>query len=367
MKLWARGDADGASFLDAAAPLPVEPPDRYPRFPYDPLDLARARRGGVAGGLFACFVPPLGGGRRDRPASLAVVIDQIAIARRMARRSGGAVRLCERAAEIRAAMAEGALALVLHLEGADAIDPELSTLEVLHAAGLRSVGLVWQGANAFAAGATFRANATGEDGGPGLTEAGKGLVRRCDELGVLVDLSHLNAAGVRDVARVSRRPLLATHSNAHALSPSSRNLMDEQLEMIAGSGGVVGLNFGTSFLRADMSRNTDTPVETMRRHLDHLLDRLGEDGVALGSDFDGAPMPRAIGDAAGVGALLRALREAGWGREALAKLAHGNWLRVLEDAERGVRSGRPDDRAHARLRTGAATAAAPPSVGPTGR
>ena len=336
LRLWAWGDDAGATFLDPQLPRPPErvPPDRYPGFPHDHLDLRRARAGGLAGGLFAAFVPHRAGRAPAQPEALATVLAQVAILRRMVRASDGAIRQCRTANEIRIAMASGALAPVLHLEGADTIDADLHALETLHAAGLRSLGLVWNGANAFGHGAPFRPNATNEDGAPGLSDAGIALVRACDELGVLIDLSHLNAAGMRDVARHSRRPLVATHSNAHALSPTSRNLTDDQLRRIADTGGVVGLNFGTSFLRADMRRDADTPLDAMRRHLDHLLGILGEDGVALGSDFDGAPMPIAIGDASGTYRLLQALREAGWGDRPMEKLAGGNWLRVLGAAER---------------------------------
>ena len=339
-KLWALGDDAGARFLDPAAPRPRAPRARFGgRYPYDHLDLPRAREGGLSGGLFACFVPPgRRGARRSQPAALRAVLAQVAILRRLARASGGAVRHCRTAAAIEAAVEaapEGALAAVLHLEAADAIDRRLDALEVLHAAGLRSLGLVWSHPNAFATGAPFRAGQTSEDGGPGLTDAGCALVRACDEMGILVDTSHLNAAGLRDVARTSRRPLIATHSNAHAVAPTSRNLTDDQLALIADTGGLVGLNFGTSFLRPDLRRDPDTGLEVMVRHLDHLVERLGEGGVAFGSDLDGAPPPAPIGDASGFQRLVTALRAHGWDEALIGRVARGlrNWLRVLASAE----------------------------------
>src|SRR5690606_13171754 len=121
------------------------------------------------------------------------------------------------------------------------------------------------------------------DIGPGLSDAGKELVRVCNSMGVLIDLSHLNAAGFRDVAAISTHPLVATHSNVHAISPHARNLVDWQLVAIRDSGGVVGLNFGTGFLRPDGQFKVDTAVELMVRHVDALVAALGENGVALGS------------------------------------------------------------------------------------
>ena len=168
------------------------------------------------------------------------------------------------------------------------------------------------------------------DTGPGLGDAGKALVRACNALRILVDLSHLNAAGFRDVAALSDAPLIATHSNVHALCESTRNLTDWQLRAIRESRGLVGLNFATGFLRPDGRMRADTGLDLMVRHLDALLEALGEDGVGLGSDFDGALVPAAIGDAAGLPRLLAAMAESGYGRALIEKIAWRNWLDVLE-------------------------------------
>lgn len=122
--------------------------------------------------------------------------------------------------EIETARSEGAIAAVLHLEGAEAIGPDMDLLHLLYAAGLRSVGPVWSRPNAFGHGVPFNFPAS-PDTGPGLSEAGRALVRECDRLGILVDLSHLNEAGFWDVAATSHRPLVATHSAAHALTPAT--------------------------------------------------------------------------------------------------------------------------------------------------
>jgi membrane dipeptidase len=263
-----------------------------------------------------------------------VTLEMAAILLRMSRERPDAIRVCRSVAEIAAAEAAGAVAAVLHLEGAEAIGPDLGELEVLHAAGLRSLGPVWSRPNVFGVGVPFRFPGD-PDEGPGLTEAGKALVRACNELGVLVDLSHLNAAGFRDVAALSDRPLVATHSNAHALSAASRNLTDWQLDAIAATGGVVGLNYAVGFLRDDGRRRSDTALTVMIRHLDHLLERLGEGGVALGSDFDGALIPREIGDAAGLPALVGAMRQAGYGDALVERICWGNWIDVLRRTWKG--------------------------------
>ncbi|WP_062111582.1 dipeptidase [Aureimonas sp. AU40] len=309
------------------------------------IDLAKARAGGLAGGLFAIFPPsPMAGDLSDRmsgrgydlplptplahPAGADATVAMASILLRLEAASKGGLTVCRSVSEIESAMAKGSLAAVLHIEGAEAIDPELHMLDVLFAAGLRSVGMVWSRNNHFAHGVPMRFPST-PDTGEGLLEPGKRLVKRCNELGILLDLSHLNERGFWDVAELSDAPLVATHSNAHLLCTVSRNLTDVQLDAVAASRGVVGLNFATAFLREDGRMDSDTPLDTMRRHLDALLERLGEEGVALGSDFDGATIPDAIGSAAGLPALFEHLSKAGYGDALLERIAHRNWLSVL--------------------------------------
>lgn len=310
------------------------------------IDLPRARQGGFAGGLFACFVPsdtpdtdlpaPDRGGYSvpfpGTPAAeraLAVTNALAARLQRLERGSSGQVTICRSASDIRTSLAAGSLAAVLHIEGAEAIDPEMEALEVLHAAGLRSLGPVWSRPNIWGHGVPFRFPSS-PDTGPGLTEAGKALVRACNQLRIMLDLSHLNEAGFWDVVALSDAPLVATHSNAHALCPCSRNLTDRQLDAIRASGGVVGLNLAVSFLRPDGRNDADTSLEILCDHVDHLVTRLGIEGVALGSDFDGCTVPAAIGDAAGLPNLIEALRARGYDEPALRRFAYENWLGVLE-------------------------------------
>jgi membrane dipeptidase len=140
----------------------------------------------------------------------------------------------------------------------------------------------------------------------------------------------MNEKGFRDVAKISTAPLVATHSNAHAVTASTRNLTDRQLHMIRDTGGMVGLNFATGFLRPDGRRSPDMTWEPILRHLDHLIANLGEDHVGLGSDFDGAEMPKGIGDVTGLPALLKAMARHGYGPRLVRKLAHGNWVKAIE-------------------------------------
>jgi membrane dipeptidase len=146
---------------------------------------------------------------------------------------------------------------------------------------------------------------------------------------VLVDLSHLNAKGFWDVAKISTAPLVATHSNAHALSPSPRNLTDAQLDTVALSGGLVGLNFHVGFLREDGDAKAPTSLTEIVRHARYIADRIGVPHLALGSDFDGATMPSDLGDVTRLPALLDGLRAGGFVEGEVRAIAYENWLRVL--------------------------------------
>jgi membrane dipeptidase len=307
------------------------------------LDAPRMARGGMAGGFFAIWVPTpmdLGGivEKMQNPPydlpippeipqddGLAVVMAQAAILMRLER--AGHLAICTTVPQIRAARDMGVPAAILHIEGAEAIGPDLAELDVLWRAGLRSVGPVWSRPTRFCDGVPFRFPADPDTGG-GLTEAGRALVARCTELGLVVDLSHMTERGFWDVAEMDG-PLVATHSNAHAICPHSRNLTDPQLRAVAQSGGIVGLNFATAMLRPDGRMVPDTGLDVMLAHLDHMIAVMGEDHVALGSDFDGAIVPEAIGDASGLPALIDAMRAHGYGETRIEKIAFENWMSVL--------------------------------------
>mgnify|MGYP002629424398 FL=1 len=217
----------------------------------------------------------------------------------------------------------------MHMEGAEAIGPDLDALHLWHQAGLRSLGPVWSRPTIFGHGVPFRFPGS-PDTGPGLTPAGRALINECNALNIMVDLSHLNEKGFDDVAALTTAPMVATHSNAHAITPSTRNLTDRQLSIIAQTNGVVGLNYAVSFLHEDGRKDANLSWETILRHMDHLLKFLGEDGVALGSDFDGATIPNKIGDVTGVGAFQAAMLAHGYGKDLVQKISIDNWLSLLD-------------------------------------
>jgi membrane dipeptidase len=327
------------------------------------IDLPRAREGGLGGGFFAIFIrdPDDLDSEPESELESSEGGDTAAFARRTADRysdpdnlppqmrleyaqrealraiarlfrieaeSAGATKVVRSAGELRACLENGTFAMELHIEGAEAIDPEFDALETFYQAGLRSLGITWSRPNLFGSGVPFQFPAS-PDTGPGLTDLGKELVRACNRLGVLVDLSHLNEAGFWDVAAISDAPLVATHSNVHALCQATRNLTDRQLDAIRDSEGLVGLNFNVGFLAPEGERDAVMDLGVMVDHLDYLMERLGDDKVALGSDFDGATMPEGVRDAAHLPNLMAAMRGRGYYDATLRKIAYENWLRVL--------------------------------------
>jgi membrane dipeptidase len=327
------------------------------------LDLVRMREGGIAVGFFAIFVPENdaeGDPRKDvvetedgwevpfpepleagRSGSIALEIAAIAERDLDLVRTVADLERCiaggEPGPEAPQASIPGARSgsmpwpgisspgAILHLEGAEPLDPSLRDLDAWIERGVRSIGIVWSRPNAFGQGVPFRFPGASDEG-PGLTDAGLELVRACNERGVLVDLAHLNERGFFDVAALSDAPLVVTHAGAHAIAPQPRNLTDAQLDAIGDSGGLVGICFDVVMTRSDGDLIVDTPLDVIAEHIDYVAERIGIDHVALGSDFDGCFPPAAIGDSSRTQELLGVL---GWDDDELVRLAHGNWVRVL--------------------------------------
>ena len=324
LRLWLHDDWGAAAFLESDGS--------------GHIDRERMAAGRMTGGFFAIFIPAdkykmLAAGPIEQKHALTQCLEMIDIYDLICktdfapcRKNSDIVRKTGKTLD----RTSDRIGAVLHIEGAEMISDNLDELDILYQRGVRSIGPLWSRSNIFGHGAPFSFPGS-PDQGDGLTDAGKALVAACDERRILVDLSHLNEAGFWDVAACSERPLMATHSNAHALCPAPRNLTDRQIDSIAERGGIVGACFASSYLRDDGRKLADTPLEVILRQLDHLVSRLGEDGVGLGSDFDGAVIPAAIGDCSGLPALGDAMQANGFGTELTQKICAGNWERFLSD------------------------------------
>ena len=218
------------------------------------------------------------------------------------------------AAGAAAAFEQGISAAMLTVEGCSFLEDDAQAeprLDALAEAGVRMATLTWNGSNALG---------SGNDTSYGLTPFGRRMIRGLEERGIVVDASHLNDAGFRDLLAVAERPFACSHSNARAVCPHPRNLEDWQLREIADRGGIVGLNYYNAFLREDGAEATPDDV---LRHVDHMLNVAGEDLLALGSDYDGSDVPRWL-DPCDKVADLHALLAREFGTAIAERIFHGN-------------------------------------------
>ncbi len=282
------------------------------------VDLPRLQEGGVDVQFFACYVPvPY---QRHAAVTHAMArLDQLLL---LEEKQPQDFMLIRQAEDVLKAKAAGKIGGIAGLEGAEALDGEIGLLRQYYRLGVRNLGLAWNYRNAACDGVAERRT------GGGLTEFGVQVVEQCNELGILIDVSHLSPAGVDDVLSITQHPVIASHSNAAALCDHPRNLTDAQLEAIAASGGVVGVTFVNSFLRKDNPE--EASLDDVIAHIEHMVRVMGEDHVGLGSDFDGCTPPKDLADVTRYPAITQALLERGFSETAVRKILGGNYLRVLE-------------------------------------
>ena len=315
------------------------------------IDLPRARESGLCGGIFAIFVPPpksskesdLMYGFKLRENGYEVKMRSsleyqyaksytesvIEFLYNLEIKAKGQIKIIHKYKELLQSIKDNILAVILHFEGAEVIKKDLSNLQKYYNMGLRSLGLVWSRPNIFGVGVPFKFPHT-PDTGSGLTDAGKKLVKECNKLGILIDLAHINEKGFWDVAKSSTAPLVVSHSGVYSLCHSTRNLIDKQIDAIGESNGIIGINLEPANIRSDGKMNLDTPLKVIIEHIDYITQRIGVEHVAFGSDFDGAKMPNFIKDITGLPNLIKALRNRGYDKESLEKIAYKNWLRVFK-------------------------------------
>lgn len=280
------------------------------------LDLPRLQEVGMTAQVFALFVPDAHAVHAPTVHALRMVYHLYAAIEQ----ANGQLILARAATDIDAAHANGQIAAILGMEGAEPFDGSLELFHIFHRLGLRVLGLTWNRRNAAADGLNCARS------GGGLTPFGESLVRACNEVGVVIDIAHLAPAGVRDVLEVSTQPIIASHANAYALCDHPRNLTDEQISAIAARGGVIGATFVPDFIARERGQAT---LARFLDHVDHLLAIAGPDHVALGSDFDGMEASPEIASVVDLPKVTAGLLARGHTVEVVQKILGGNWLRVF--------------------------------------
>ncbi len=208
---------------------------------------------------------------------------------------------------------------VLAVEGGEVLEGKISNLRILYRLGIRCLTLTWNQRNQLANGIDEK------DNRGGLTKFGKEVVSEMNNLGMLVDVSHLSEPGFWDVLKYSKKPVAATHSCCRALYDQPRNLTDSQLSALKDNGGVIGINFYPGFLTEG-----EAAIEHVVNHIEHAVSITGVDYVGLGSDFDGIDkVPLGLENISKLPKLTEKMLKRGWKKKEIKKVLGGNFVRVL--------------------------------------
>lgn len=216
---------------------------------------------------------------------------------------------------------ENKISALLALEGGEALEGEISAIHTYYRLGVRSITLTWNHRNRLADGVAE------EESRGGITRFGRQVIEEMEELGMLVDVSHLSESGFSDVVKFAKKPFIASHSNARAICDVPRNLKDNQLLKIAEKGGVVGLNLYSPFI----VKYGQGGIDDILSHIQHMLSVMGEDFIALGTDFDGIhSTPKEISGVQDMDLLFISI-ENEFGKVVAEKIFSENLLRVLKE------------------------------------
>jgi len=330
-------------------------------------DLARLKKGGVDIQVFAVWVDPIA--FEKKPFKRAK--DMIDTLYSIARRNSDKIAVVRNSAEIEKAIAEGKICAVIGVEGGHAIENSIEKLEELYKLGVRYLGLTWNNSTDWASSAFDETTNPDKVKVAGLSDFGKKVVEKMNELGMIVDVSHLGEKAFWDVVKVTKKPIIASHSSVYKLCPHYRNLKDEQIKAIAQTGGVVFVNFYAEYI--DSTFNTKRkkleekyksqfdsirvlyehdqnayrrarrqlmqkiaeelrpPLDVLIDHIDYIAKLVGVDHVGIGSDFDGISItPLEIDDVTFLPNITKKLLERGYSTDDVKKILGGNFLRVFK-------------------------------------
>ena len=275
--------------------------------------------GGVGVQTFAMFTPP-----KMEKFAVEVTLDMISIAKKMEKEEGfSIIRSVADVTEV-FSNKKDIIGMILSIEGAEIFERNLNFLPLFYELGVRMIGLCWSRPNLFGEGVSFKS----KEKGRGLSKQGRALIEQMEDLNMIIDVAHLNLEGYKDVAKYSNKPFIDSHSNAFSVCPVSRNLTDEQLEMIASADGVVGMNFSPAFLSKDLHKASIKDVIT---HIRYIAEKVGIQHVGLGSDFDGIAMtPKGLENAAKMSEIPIQLKKDGFSDNDIDKILGQNFLRVFK-------------------------------------
>lgn len=322
-------------------------------------DIPRLRKGGVGAQFWSAYVPAR---TRKDSSSVRMTLEQIDVIHRMVRRYPDTFEMAGTAEDIVRIRKQGRIASLIGVEGGHSIDNSLAVLRTLYSLGVRYMTLTHSETLDWADSATDEARHGG------LAPFGEQVVSEMNRLGMLVDISHVSVDCMHDALRVSKAPVIASHSSAFALAEHPRNVPDDVLKLLAKNGGVVMVNFYPGFITPEGARASRSFFQEARElrkkypddrefraafqqwrkehplppasihhvvdHIEHIIKLAGIDHVGLGSDFDGiTAVPRQLEDVSTYPYLTQELLNRGYQAEAIHKILGGNALRALRTAE----------------------------------
>ena len=330
-------------------------------------DLARFRKGGVDVQVFSIFCDD----RFGKGSAFNQALREIDSLYAIAGRNSGKMQIVTDPTGLQDAVRHHKLAAMMGVEGGHMIEDEMDYLDSLFKRGVRYMTLTWNNSNSWATSARDETSHAWTVTPYGLTEKGKKIVQRMNELGMLVDLSHVGEQTFWDVIHTATKPVLVSHSSVYALCPVFRNLKDDQIKAIGKNGGVIQVNFYSGFLdstyvikltafKAAHKKQLDSleaintpgyaineffshtypqessalrpPLSLLIDHIDYIVKLIGADHVGLGSDFDGIESaPRELDDVSTYPLITRELLKRGYSKTDIEKILGGNFIRVLKE------------------------------------
>jgi membrane dipeptidase len=334
--------------IDTITHLLWRHPDFGQRLQNGHVDIPRLREGGVGAAFFAIWVDD---DVYDEPDSLKYVMRALDVIQRTVQVHAEHLEIALNAGDVERIHAEGRVAVLLSIEGGNALCSDLGVLRQLYRLGVRSVTLTWQYATAWC-------DSCNDGPYGGLTPLGRDIVREMGQLGMLPDVSHISDEAFYDVLEVAERPVFASHSSCRALQDARRNMTDEMITALGDAEGVVNINFASPFiggpdhppfvptLNPDQSQfqdpfqrihnpdgSTGSPFDRLMDHFDHALRLAGPDGVGIGSDYDGiSSTPTGMDDISRLPRLTQGLLERGHSEDTVRKVLGLNNLRLFREA-----------------------------------
>lgn len=286
-------------------------------------DLARMKKGGVDVQFFSIFGGP--------DIGFAHAMQEIDSVYAIAERNPGRVMITKTPADLKQAIKQKKLAAMMGVEGGHMIENDLGKLDILFQRGARYMTLTWNNSTAWASSAADETSHKIAQEKRGLNDLGKQIVQKMNQLGMMVDLSHVGEKTFWDVLKIVTKPVLVSHSSVYHFAPVPRNLKDEQIDAIGKNGGVICVNFFSGFLDSSFNKHSARPpLSLLIDHIDYIVKRIGIDHVGLGSDFDGiSSTPQQLDGVQDYPKLTAALLERGYSKQAIRKILGENVRRVF--------------------------------------